>query len=62
MKGYNCKQHILLQKIIEKMANLTIDEDRFRLIKELVQISNSDTCFKMLSTNLIRVCLFVCLS
>jgi insulysin len=62
MKGYNCKQHILLQKIIEKMTNLTIDEDRFRLLKESVKIiSKSNTRLKILSIHLIRICLFVCL-
>jgi insulysin len=34
MKGYNCKQHVLLQKVIEKMTNLVIEEDRFLLLKE----------------------------
>ncbi|XP_062256437.1 insulin-degrading enzyme isoform X2 [Platichthys flesus] len=34
VKGYNDKQHILLKKIIEKMANFEIDERRFDIIKE----------------------------
>ncbi|XP_029496768.1 insulin-degrading enzyme-like isoform X2 [Oncorhynchus nerka] len=34
VKGYNDKQHILLKKIIEKMANFEIDEKRFDIIKE----------------------------
>lgn len=36
MKGYNDKQHILLKKIIEKMATFEIDEKRFEIIKEAV--------------------------
>ncbi|XP_016382081.1 insulin-degrading enzyme [Sinocyclocheilus rhinocerous] len=34
VKGYNDKQHILLKKIIEKMASFEIDEKRFDIIKE----------------------------
>uniref|UniRef100_A0AAV2JN19 RRM domain-containing protein n=1 Tax=Knipowitschia caucasica TaxID=637954 RepID=A0AAV2JN19_KNICA len=34
VKGYNDKQHILLKKIIEKMATFEIDERRFDIIKE----------------------------
>ncbi|XP_046885005.1 insulin-degrading enzyme isoform X2 [Hypomesus transpacificus] len=34
VKGYNDKQDILLQKIIEKMATFEIDEKRFDIIKE----------------------------
>ncbi|XP_068423658.1 insulin-degrading enzyme isoform X4 [Clinocottus analis] len=34
VKGYSDKQHILLQKIVEKMANFEIDEKRFDIIKE----------------------------
>ncbi|XP_051778792.1 insulin-degrading enzyme isoform X2 [Erpetoichthys calabaricus] len=34
VKGYNDKQHILLKKIIEKMATFDIDEKRFDIIKE----------------------------
>ncbi|KAM4032052.1 insulin-degrading enzyme isoform 1-T1 [Anomaloglossus baeobatrachus] len=34
VKGYNDKQHILLRKIIEKMATFEIDEKRFEIIKE----------------------------
>ncbi|XP_051946151.1 insulin-degrading enzyme-like isoform X2 [Xyrauchen texanus] len=34
VKGYNDKQHILLKKIIEKMAMFEIDEKRFDIIKE----------------------------
>lgn len=36
VKGYNDKQHILLKKIIEKMATFEIDEKRFDIIKEAV--------------------------
>ncbi|CAI5653429.1 unnamed protein product [Oreochromis niloticus] len=34
VKGYSDKQHILLKKIIEKMATFEIDEKRFDIIKE----------------------------
>nr|XP_040034007.1 insulin-degrading enzyme isoform X1 [Gasterosteus aculeatus aculeatus] len=34
VKGYSDKQHILLKKIVEKMANFEIDEKRFDIIKE----------------------------
>ncbi|XP_053548914.1 insulin-degrading enzyme [Bombina bombina] len=34
VKGYNDKQHILLKKIIEKMATFEVDEKRFEIIKE----------------------------
>ncbi|KAM9366027.1 insulin-degrading enzyme isoform 2-T2 [Pholidichthys leucotaenia] len=34
VKGYNDKQHILLKKIVEKMATFEIDEKRFNIIKE----------------------------
>ncbi|MGH0158734.1 UNVERIFIED_CONTAM: hypothetical protein FKN15_052350 [Acipenser sinensis] len=34
VKGYNDKQHILLKKIVEKMATFEIDERRFDIIKE----------------------------
>lgn len=38
VKGYNDKQHILLKKIIEKMATFEIDEKRFDIIKEAVWV------------------------
>ncbi|XP_047668117.1 insulin-degrading enzyme isoform X1 [Tachysurus fulvidraco] len=34
VKGYSDKQHILLKKIIEKIATFEIDEKRFDIIKE----------------------------
>ncbi|XP_034408413.1 insulin-degrading enzyme-like [Cyclopterus lumpus] len=34
VEGYSDKQHILLKKIVEKMANFEIDETRFDIIKE----------------------------
>uniref|UniRef100_A0A8C5MX61 Insulin-degrading enzyme n=1 Tax=Leptobrachium leishanense TaxID=445787 RepID=A0A8C5MX61_9ANUR len=34
VKGYSDKQHILLKKIVEKMATFEIDEKRFEIIKE----------------------------
>lgn len=36
VKGYSDKQHILLKKIVEKMATFEIDERRFDIIKEAV--------------------------
>lgn len=39
VKGYNDKQHILLKRIIEKMATFEIDEKRFDIIKEAVSVS-----------------------
>lgn len=36
VKGYSDKQHILLKKIIEKMATFEVDEKRFNIIKEAV--------------------------
>lgn len=46
VKGYNDKQHILLKKIIEKMATFQIDEKRFDIIKEAVR--DTQTLFKIL--------------
>ncbi|XP_068182629.1 insulin-degrading enzyme isoform X2 [Antennarius striatus] len=37
VRGYSDKQHILLKKIIEKMATFDIDEKRFDIIKEAVR-------------------------
>ncbi|KAK2166408.1 hypothetical protein LSH36_39g02052 [Paralvinella palmiformis] len=34
LKGYNDKQHILLQKVIEKMTSFKIDGQRFDILKE----------------------------
>lgn len=48
VKGYNDKQHILLKKIIEKMATFEIDEKRFDIIKEAVSSDcNSIICTKL---------------
>ena len=49
VKGYNDKQDILLQKIIEKMATFEIDEKRFDIIKEAVSttrgpMKSCDSC------------------
>lgn len=41
VKGYNDKQHILLKKIVEKMATFEIDERRFDIIKEAVSPRNT---------------------
>ncbi len=46
VKGYNDKQHILLKKIIEKMAMFEIDEKRFDIIKEAVR--DTHALFKIL--------------
>lgn len=43
VKGYNDKQHILLKKIIEKMATFEIDEKRFDIIKEAVRHTYTNT-------------------
>ncbi|XP_012261292.2 insulin-degrading enzyme isoform X2 [Athalia rosae] len=32
--GYNDKQHVLLEKIIDRMVNFTVDPQRFEIIKE----------------------------
>ncbi|XP_039282845.1 insulin-degrading enzyme isoform X2 [Nilaparvata lugens] len=32
--GYNHKQHVLLEKVIDKMTNFTIDPKRFEILKE----------------------------
>ncbi|XP_042192680.1 insulin-degrading enzyme isoform X1 [Callorhinchus milii] len=42
VKGYSDKQHILLRKIVEKMANFEIDEKRFEIIKEAYMRSLSN--------------------
>ncbi|KAI1314496.1 Insulinase (Peptidase M16) [Mortierella claussenii] len=34
VEGYNDKAHVLLQKVVEKMKNLEIDAERFRLMQD----------------------------
>eukprot|EP01126_Amoeba_proteus_P026648 TRINITY_DN2639_c0_g1_i7.p2 TRINITY_DN2639_c0_g1~~TRINITY_DN2639_c0_g1_i7.p2 ORF type:complete len:438 (+),score=92.69 TRINITY_DN2639_c0_g1_i7:2077-3390(+) len=34
VKGFNCKQSVLIEKIVQRMANLTFVPDRFETIKE----------------------------
>eukprot|EP01121_Diplochlamys_sp_Union-15-3_P012400 TRINITY_DN3708_c0_g1_i4.p1 TRINITY_DN3708_c0_g1~~TRINITY_DN3708_c0_g1_i4.p1 ORF type:complete len:951 (+),score=168.25 TRINITY_DN3708_c0_g1_i4:43-2895(+) len=34
--GYNCKQRVLLQKVIQRMAKFKVNTERFQLIKEAV--------------------------
>ncbi|XP_054708191.1 insulin-degrading enzyme-like [Uloborus diversus] len=34
IKGYNDKQHVLLQKIMDKLTSLTLDKRRFEILKE----------------------------
>jgi secreted Zn-dependent insulinase-like peptidase len=36
--GYNSKQHVLLDKIMEKLTNFKIDPKRFEILKENVSI------------------------
>jgi insulysin len=37
IKGYNCKQDILVRKVVEKMVHLEIDPERFHVIQEQEQ-------------------------
>ncbi|CAN7999335.1 unnamed protein product, partial [Ixodes pacificus] len=39
IKGYNDKQHVLLSKIMDKMTNFTVDQQRFDILKEAVSHS-----------------------
>lgn len=48
VKGYSDKQHILLKKIMEKMATFEIDEKRFDIIKEAVRHIHKHTLLKIL--------------
>ncbi|ORZ07985.1 Metalloenzyme, LuxS/M16 peptidase-like protein [Lobosporangium transversale] len=34
VEGYNDKAHVLLQKVVEKMKNLEVDPERFRLMQD----------------------------
>ena len=36
LRGYNDKQHVLLQRVMEKMTNFEIDPQRFEVLKENV--------------------------
>jgi secreted Zn-dependent insulinase-like peptidase len=36
--GYNSKQHVLLDKIMEKLTHFKIDPKRFEILKENVSI------------------------
>lgn len=36
VRGYDCKQSVLLKSILEKMANFNVPEERFQIIKEKV--------------------------
>lgn len=38
--GYNSKQHVLLDKIMEKLTNFKIDSKRFEILKENVSIED----------------------
>jgi len=38
IRGYNDKQHILLQKLMDKMMTLEINEQRFEILMEKVTI------------------------
>jgi hypothetical protein len=48
--GYNSKQHVLLDKIIEKLTNFKIDPKRFEILKE--NVSTEKTVFKFYFTYL----------
>jgi hypothetical protein len=39
--GYNSKQHVLLDKIMEKLTNFKIDPKRFEILKENVSIGKA---------------------
>jgi hypothetical protein len=41
--GYNSKQHVLLDKIMEKLTNFKIDPKRFEILKE--NVSNEKAVF-----------------
>lgn len=36
VKGYNDKQHVLLEKIMERMTSFTVDPKRFEILKDAV--------------------------
>jgi insulysin len=38
--GYNSKQNVLLDKIMEKLTNFKIDPKRFEILKENVSIEH----------------------
>lgn len=38
--GYSSKQHVLLDKIMEKLTNFKVDPKRFEILKEIVSIKN----------------------
>ena len=38
LRGYNHKQHVLLQRIMEKMVNFKIDPQRFDLLLDNVSL------------------------
>lgn len=40
--GYSSKQHVLLDKIMEKLTNFKVDPKRFEILKENVSIKNVD--------------------
>jgi hypothetical protein len=41
--GYNSKQHVLLDKIMEKLTNFKIDPKRFEILKE--NVSTEDVLY-----------------
>eukprot|EP01125_Pyxidicula_operculata_P014818 TRINITY_DN4988_c0_g1_i1.p1 TRINITY_DN4988_c0_g1~~TRINITY_DN4988_c0_g1_i1.p1 ORF type:complete len:953 (-),score=186.42 TRINITY_DN4988_c0_g1_i1:40-2898(-) len=45
LKGYNCKQPVLLRKILEKLKNLHSTQDRFEVIREKLQRSYDNNKF-----------------
>ena len=58
MNGYHEKQHVLLQKILEKISTVEINSQRFDILKEKVSTSLNELArtraqrarFKSLST------------
>ncbi|XP_049850059.1 insulin-degrading enzyme-like [Schistocerca gregaria] len=37
VSGYNCKQHVLIEMILEKLRHLKISQDRYRVIRQAVE-------------------------
>ncbi|KAK8768738.1 hypothetical protein V5799_014797, partial [Amblyomma americanum] len=40
IRGYNDKQHVLLAKIMDKMTNFVVDQQRFDILREAEYIQN----------------------
>jgi hypothetical protein len=75
--GYNSKQHVLLDKVMEKLTNFKIDPKRFEILKENVStgkvvfkfyfmylqepMENNLILFIIPVANLLFLCTFKCL-